>query len=199
MVNSYYTIFYHLAYLIISYYHSNCERLGIGKSRLKELEFVLSLFLLFFISSVLSINGYDKWFFAVSMWIFWFTIISYKSDSLDMNTLIFPIIIFFSEYYEIPFHLFRYMNPAIPYGVNIIAVTIKLGMLLWIMVELRKNNYNHRKFLLDLVIFSIFYFPLSYYIISLQVGRVTLITLKLLCLLFVMYELFKNGEIKEWI
>jgi len=187
-----------VGYIVISLYHGNCEKFGISKDRLKGLEFMLLLFGSLFINSILSINGYDKWFYALTMWVFWFTVISYKGDKLSMNTLAFPIIIFFSEYYELSFFVYRFMNNY-TFGVNYIAITIKMLMIIWVGVELKKNGYDVKRFMLDLFIFSLLYFPISYYIVSFQVGRITLITLKLICLSFVLYELFRNGEVKEWI
>lgn len=190
------TVFYHFVYFVVYYYHENCEFFGINENRLKESEYVFSLFGFLFSGSILALNGFDKWLYALFIWIFWFVIISYKGDSLKVNTLIIPLIIFFSEYYEIPIYIYRMTNHR-GYLNDYIMIFIKLLMIVWVYVELERNKYNGFRFILDLMIFSIFYFSFGYHILHLKIGKFVTITFKLVCLLFVMYELYMNDGVRN--
>jgi hypothetical protein len=162
-----------------------------------NIEYHVSMLLLMFITTIYSINGYDKWIYALISWLFWFLILSYRNDSLKFNTLLFPLIIFFSEYYEIPIYILRFTIPEIPYGIDYVGFTIKSLMIIWVMIELKENGYDYVGFIKDLMIFSIFYIPISYYMLYYHNSRFLLITFKLMCLLFVMYELFVKGVRKN--
>ena len=195
--NSLFSILYHVAYFVVNYYHTNCEFFGMDEDELREIEFIISLFVMLVINTMLSIVGYDKWINALSMWFFWFIVISYRGKDLRINTLSFPIIIFFSDYYEIPVWINRLFYPTNPYGMDYVAIALKLLMIVWVCVELRKNNYNVGRIMFEFLVFTVVYIPTAFFIIDISHSRVALITLKLLCLSFVLYELFINKGVKN--
>jgi hypothetical protein len=196
LMNSYYTIFYYVLFGVIYYYHHH-NNYDLDKDFIKEMEFNIALMTFLIMGTILTM-GYDKWLYALFMWNFWFIMITHRGNELSYNTLSIPLILFFSEYYEIPIFIYKIMiNQG--YRNDIVMIMIKIFMIIPIIFMLEKMKYNSGRFIRNLILFSIIYIPIAYiFYLVYMTEMFILIILKLWCLLFVMYELFQDEGLRKW-
>lgn len=135
---------------------------------------------------------------AVYTYLVYLISIIYFGDNIKWIKLSVPMIIFYSEYYELPIYLYRVFNGNY-LSINPYLVIIKLLTLIIISYMMNKYDMNNRYFIKHLIIFLIPYILISIpiiYIFNFN-GIISPIILKFICLSDIILNIVKSDKIWE--
>ena len=143
----------------------------------------------------LFMNFKTAYVYALITWWFFAWIICLVGGEKDYFPLSYALVIFYSEYYELPIYFHRYLN-----GFNIpwILLFTKLCMVVVVIILITKLGFNGLDFLKHLIWFTIPYVVFGWLVVDIfcinnLAAHISPLILKFICFADLMFYMFIHG------
>lgn len=137
-----------------------------------------------FLLSGLFMNFKVSYVYALITWWFFAWIICLLGGKSDYFPLSYALVVFYSEYYELPIYFHRYLTG---YQIPVFLIIVKISMVFMVWFLIDNLGFNGKDFVKHIVWFTVPYIVFGWLIvdifsIELMAGHISPIILKFICL-----------------
>ena len=136
---------------------------------------------------------------ALITWYFFMLGLFVYFHDVNKIPLIYAFCVFYSEFYELPIYVSRWFRGVKIINSSPIFIMIRLSLIFFILYELKKYNFNYKRFLEHLIKMFCLSIPFSWYLLHAEYqGYNLLLILKLYYFVGLIYYLNNNSFKKRY-